>query len=176
MDIGSLFFTIFSIIAIASAVATIASKNPVTSAIALVTHFFMLAGIYLTLQAQFLAVLQVLVYAGAIMVLVVFVILLLNVGKELKSSSLYTWKTGVAIFLAFMLATQLILVITGTSKWHHKFADNAIKNGQVETVGKALFTDFLLPFEMIALLLLVAVIGALVLAKKNVFDNKPKAS
>ena len=82
MTLATILFLILSIIAIATAFGTVAAKHPVVSAMNLVLHFMMLAGLYLTLNAQFIAILQILVYAGAIMVLVVFVILLLNLGKE----------------------------------------------------------------------------------------------
>ena len=82
VNLTFILFSILAVLAIASAVVTISTKHPVRAALALVFHFFMLAGIYLTLQAQFVAVMQILVYAGAIMVLVVFVIMLLNLGND----------------------------------------------------------------------------------------------
>lgn len=167
MSVTLIFFLVLGLIAIIGAIGTVVAKNPVTSAMSLILHFFMLAGIYLTLQAQFIAALQILVYAGAIMVLVVFVIMLLNLGKEshLVEGSNARKHVGVAFGSALGLLLFTLLIIN-----HSKFTGlkkSATEIGTVESLGKVLFTDYLFQFEAITLLLLVAVIGAMMLARKR---------
>jgi NADH-quinone oxidoreductase subunit J len=144
------------------------SRNPVASAMSLVLHFFSLAGLYLTLQAQFVAVIQILVYAGAIMVLVVFVIMLLNVGREETMKEKSGWRTPIAAAIAVMLAFQLGKTFFGDITGKQSLPENAAMMGTTETLGSALFGQYLFPFEAISLLLLVAVVGAIILAKRNV--------
>lgn len=167
MDLSLIFFLILGTIAIIGAIGTITAKNPVTSAMSLVLHFFMLAGIYLTLQAQFIAVLQILVYAGAIMVLVIFVIMLLNLGKEhqLKEGSSIRKYAGVAF--GSILALQVVVLLMLNHEKFDALNSKAAEVGSVEALGKVLFNDYLFQFEAITLLLLVAVMGALILARRK---------
>jgi len=160
-------FSFLAIIAIASAILTIASRHAVRSAMALVVHFFMLSGLYLTLNAQFLAVLQILVYAGAIMVLVIFVIMLLNVGDEEKSKNQFQAKQYIAVGLA--VTFSLVLVSMFIANFNVRQFDPAmsISAGTVQSLGKELFTNFLFPVEAIAILLTAAIVGAIVLAKRK---------
>lgn len=169
MAMTTIFFLILSIIAIGTAFGTVASKHPVVSAMNLVLHFFMLAGLYLTLNAQFIAVLQILVYAGAIMVLVVFVILLLNLGKEDQVESKFSARKGVAISFGAAFVIQTLILFTSAGKFTHEITANSVTTGYVKNLGFKLFTEYLFPFEYIALLLLVAVVGALLLGKKKLF-------
>ena len=127
----------------------------------------MLAGIYLTLKAQFIAVLQILVYAGAIMVLVIFVIMLLNLGKEheLKEESSIRKYAGVAF--GGVLAAQVALLIVLSTNTFEGLKSKAAEISTIEALGKVLYTDFLFQFEAITLLLLVAVMGALILARRR---------
>ena len=134
----------------------------------LVLHFFSLAGIYLTLQAQFVAVIQILVYAGAIMVLVVFVIMLLNVGREEVMKEKNGWRTPVAAALGVMLAFQMAKVFFSDMSSAPALPESAARTGTTESLGSVLFGQYLFPFEAISLLLLVAVVGAIILAKKKV--------
>jgi NADH-quinone oxidoreductase subunit J len=159
-------FFVLGILAIAAAIVTISSKNPVISAMGLVVHFFMLAGLYLNLNAQFLAVLQVLVYAGAIMVLVIFVIMLLNLGDEEQlKEKLNARKIAAILFAAIMLIQfSIAFMITGNGNNVTKKLDI----GTVETIGWDLFNNYLFPFEAISLLLLGAIIGSVILAKRKV--------
>jgi NADH-quinone oxidoreductase subunit J len=168
MSLTYIFFIILGILSIASAILTIAHKHPVVSAMALVFHFFMLAGLYLTLQAQFIAVLQVLVYAGAIMVLVVFVIMLLNLGDEEKHIVKINYKKVIAVFVSFGLAIQLLTAFFTHSSGNLALSDNAIKIGTAQSIGNVLFTKYLFPFEAISLLLLVAIVGSVLLAKRKI--------
>ncbi len=162
-----IFFAILGALAIASAIATITLKNPVGSAISLIFHFFTLAGLYLTLNAQFVAAIQILVYAGAIMVLVIFVIMLLNLGEEEKLKERFDFRKIVAVLLAAVMALQLIAVfLLGASEG--KIASNAAAQSTAQSVGAKLFSAYLFPFEAVAILLLAAIIGAVVLAKRRI--------
>jgi len=163
-----IFFAILAVLAIASAVTTIASKNPVASAISLIFHFFMLAGLYLTLQAQFLAVIQILIYAGAIMVLVVFVIMLLNLRKEESLKEKYNYRKTIAILLAAVFVVQVTAIIAIGPIISKANNLPAVNQGTIENIARELFTNYLVPFEAISLLLLTAIVGAVILAKRHI--------
>ena len=141
-------------------------RNPVMSAISLIANFFCIALLYLLLKAQLLAVLQVVVYTGAIMVLVIFVIMLLNLGDETRLGEKFDVKkiAGV-VFVAGFLVEMLYLFATSDSP--SLPSPRAEQIGTVEAMGSAMFTRFLLPFEVTSLLLLAAIVGAVVLAKKR---------
>lgn len=162
-----IFFGILSILAIATAVVTISSKHPVKSAMALVVHFFMLAGLYLTMNAQFIAAVQVLVYAGAIMVLVIFVIMLLNLGNEKALEMKFQTRQAVAVFFAgglIVLLASLFLSHTGSIV---QLPENSMQISTAQNLGNELYTNYLFPFEAISILLLAAIVGAIVLAKRK---------
>lgn len=144
----------------------ILQRNPVMSAIFLIANFFCIALLYLLLKAQLLAVLQVVVYTGAIMVLVVFVIMLLNLGDESRMTEKFNLKkiAGVVLVTGFLLE---MLYIFGTNADSGPPSLRAEHIGTVEAMGTAMFTRFLLPFEVTSLLLLAAIVGAVVLAKKR---------
>lgn len=167
MSLSLIFFLVLGTIAILSALSTVIAKNPITSAMSLVLHFFTLAGIYLTLQAQFIAALQVLVYAGAIMVLVIFVVMLLNLGKESQLIGGSNARKHVGAAFGSALALQLfLLLVLNTSKFKG-LGKSATEVGSVQALGKVLFSDYLFQFEAITLLLLVAVVGAMMLARRR---------
>ncbi len=168
MSTQVILFLVLGIGAIATAIGTITRRNPVAAAMNLVAHFFMLSGLYLTLQAQFVAIVQILVYAGAIMVLVVFVIMLLNVGKEEHSHERFSL---IKIF-GLIFAAAFVLVLTMNFMNHpseyQALSSRALQLGTTENIGTVLFGQYLLPFEVISLLLLSALIGAVILAKRHV--------
>jgi NADH-quinone oxidoreductase subunit J len=159
-------FWIFSIPLILSALGVVFARNPVNAAISLVVAFFFLAGIYVLLTAHLLAFLQVLVYAGAIMVLFLFVIMLLTTGDEYPARS--RWKAmqalGVAGSLGVMSVVWLAIRDLGPLSMRLVPPDF----GTVKAVGRLLFTQYLLPFEATSLLLLVAIVGAVVVAKQRI--------
>lgn len=169
--ISSVLFFVLAALSVISAAITVLHKHPVKSAISMVFHFFMLAGIYITLSAQFLAIMQIIVYAGAIMVLVIFVIMLLNQSEDsapkrqnfklLFSSAL----SGIFLFLV------VLFIFSGDTIAQSSNAiissSIASENGTVQAVGKELFTNFLVPLEIIGVLLLSAIIGAVLLAKRH---------
>jgi NADH-quinone oxidoreductase subunit J len=164
-------FYLFSLVAVLSGFSVITARNPITSALSLVLCFFCLAADYVLLDAHFVAVIQVLVYAGAIMVLFIFVIMLLNIRDDIPSP--LGDIPGRAIFGLVVAGVMGIGLITAIDKGVHDTTFTAVDEnfGTIETVGKALFQaggPFLLPFEVISALLTVAVIGAVVLAKKEI--------
>jgi len=170
MYIFSATLIILSILAIASAIITITHKEPLKSAMALVFHFFMLAGIYLTLSAQFLAVMQIIVYAGAIMVLVLFVIMLLNVGDENEAQKR---KNKIKQYFAVTVASGLLIIIASFIIFENAevspktIANFPLNVGTVEAIGEEIYSNFLFPLEIVAILLLSAIIGAVILAKRK---------
>lgn len=159
-------FILFALVALASAVVVVAHRNPVYSTISLVVTLISLAVLFVLLGAPFIAALQILIYTGAILVLFLFVIMLLNVSDEAShpesGRNVQRW---VAILGAVAFAGLL-----GGGVWS-SFQDSAFMPldesfVSLETLARALFTEYLLPFEIVGLLLLVAVIAATVLARK----------
>jgi NADH-quinone oxidoreductase subunit J len=163
-------FYVFGSVAVGTALAMILQRNPVVSALLLVGNFFCIAGLYLLLQQQFLAVIQIVVYTGAIMVLVIFVIMLLNLGDEQRlAERINFWQSiGIALVVGFLAEMVYILMFSGRTGTQTALHPEAGSLGTVEAIGNALFTRFLLPFEVTSLLLLVAIVGAVILAKRRV--------
>jgi NADH-quinone oxidoreductase subunit J len=164
---------LFVILALGTAVAAIfviVPRNPVTSAIFLILTLFFLAGIYLLLHAEFIAIIQVLVYAGAIMVLFLFVIMLLNLEKEKRLVTRNRLQKTLGVLLGLVLLFQVGMVFRSAllGGGNGNFPPEKVATlGNTEGVARLLFTDFLLPFEITSVLLLVAIIGAIVLAKRE---------
>jgi NADH-quinone oxidoreductase subunit J len=159
---------IFSVIAVASAVIMITRRNPIKSVLFLILNFFSISALYLLLNAQFIAVIQVAVYAGAIMVLFLFVIMLLNLQDESKLTENITYKKITAVLLSILLFA--VLAITTYFAFIEKYqAINPIseKIGTVEVIGRELYTTYSFPFELISFVLVAAIVGAIVLAKKK---------
>jgi NADH-quinone oxidoreductase subunit J len=162
-------FIIFALVAAASAVIMITRTNPVISALFLILNFASLAGLYLLLNAQFIAVAQVIVYAGAIMVLFLFVIMLLKPEHEKK---LLAVNKNVKIFayivaaLVFLQLAYMIFFARPSGGINAQVAAS-IQAGTIESIGFELYSNYILPFEAAGFLLLAATIGALVLAKKK---------
>jgi NADH-quinone oxidoreductase subunit J len=160
-------FFVFAVCGIASALFMVTRKSPVSAAVSLITHFFCLSGLYLTLQAQLLAALQILVYAGAIMVLVTFVIMLLNLGDEHKFGEKLGLRGALSLIFTGLLGIQITAFFLMQRSELKGVSPNAEIIGSVNELGRVLFTDYLFPFEAVSLLLLAAVVGAVVLAKRN---------
>ena len=166
----ALLFYGLAAIMVVSSLMVILRKNPVHSALFLILTFLCLAGLYLLLNAQFIAAIQVIVYAGAIMVLFIFVIMLLNLESEVASKSGHGlqkfWAMVISIVLAIsFVSIMTVKVFTGEKGIFSPETVNAAGNSEV--IGRLLFTEFLLPFEITSVLLLAAIIGAIVLAKKK---------
>lgn len=168
MTTEAILFFILAAAALATAVLMILQRNPVMSALFLIANFFCLASLYLLLRAQLLAVLEVVVYAGAIMVLVVFVIMLLNLGEEQKLAERINIRLMLGVALAFGFLLELFYLFLGPgAQVADQISPNAAVIGTVESMGTALYGRFLLPFEITSLLLLAAIVGAISLAKKQ---------
>src|SRR3989338_3704857 len=151
---------------VASALLVVTRRNPIISALYLIVNFFCLAGLYLTLNAQFIAVIQIIVYAGAIMVL--FVIMLLNLGDDRKLSDAITVRKVVGAGLTLGLFMEVLYILLTAGPADSERAEAAgIALGTVEAIGAQLFTTFLFPFEVTSLILTAAIVGAVVMAKKK---------
>jgi NADH-quinone oxidoreductase subunit J len=142
------------------------SRNPVHAAMNLVAAFFFLAGIYVLLVAHLIAFLQILVYAGAVMVLFLFVIMLISLGDEHLEQERYRGMQLLGVVGALGLATVLAFAITGA--FRDAPAALPADFGTVKAVGRLLYTQYLLPFEATSLLLLAAIVGAVVVAKERI--------
>ena len=160
------FFLVFAFIAVVCAVNVVLQKHPISSALSLIGVMSSLAVMYLLLGAEFIAMAQIIVYAGAIMVLFIFVIMLLNAGaEESKGRSWISQLLGVPLILALLGTLCYFAMSWFPNAGFVKFGD--FKGGDVQQVGYALFTDYLLPFEVTSVLILIAIIGAIVLARKE---------
>jgi NADH-quinone oxidoreductase subunit J len=169
----ALFFAV-SLLAVVSALGLVLRRNPIHGALFLVVNLGCVAVLYLTLRAEFLALAQVIIYAGAIMVLFVFAIMVLIPGKEETGPDpLRPWRL-VAIPLGGLLLVEIGLILR-SSVFHPGAglrpsgvpASAALPAGRVESLGKLLFTEYLFPFEVTSVLLLAALVGVLVLAKRK---------
>ncbi len=162
-------FYIFSFIAIFSALMVISMKNPLTSALYLILCFFAFSGFYVMLDMQFLAVMQILVYAGAIMVLVVLVIMILNISKIKRVETDFHQKF-IGILISLIIFVEIIFyIINGSQKKSTGIFTGAVikKIGNTQIIGEFLFTKYTLSFEIASVLLFVAIIGAYIFAKKK---------
>jgi len=165
------FFWIFGVIAMAGGLLCITRRNPIGSALWLVVTLFALAAMYVLLDAQFIAALQVLVYAGAIMVLFLFVIMLLNLGRPGPSDIKGPVGVGIAALLAGTLLLQLRVLGQAAPPEAIQLSAGTMatlqEQGMVAAVAGPLFDAYLIPFEITSLLLLAAIVGAVVLAKRK---------
>lgn len=165
-------FIALGAITIIASLGVILARKPIYSALFLLVNFCSLAGLYLLLNAQFLAAAQVIVYAGAIVVLFLFAIMLLGGGEEARGMANVKRQTSsvLAIGLAIILLVEVgYVVVSGTlTGTQGSDTPEAIaRMGNVQAIGKLLLTDYLLPFELAAVLLLIGIVGAVVLAKKK---------
>jgi len=165
-----LFFAYFSVVMVLSSVLVITRKNPVHSVLWMLILFVHIAALYLFLNAEFLAAIQIIIYAGAILVLFLFVIMLLNVKKEeaekrFQKQGALSLIIGIIFLTFFLLLLSKISVIPSPGEYTVKLIQS---EGSIMTIGKVLYTEYLLPFEVASLILLVAIIGAVVLAKRKI--------
>ena len=163
----TLLFYSVACLTIISALFVVLNRNPVYSAVMLVLCFFSIATLYLLLEAYFVAVLEIIIYAGAIMVLFLFVIMLLDLGREAALPKLKILDKALSLFLVVIIFLGILTItMWAGGDLHQTLSPSSV--GDITAVGEALFTDFLLPFEVASLLLLVALIGTVYLAKKRV--------
>ena len=160
----SILFYLLAGLAIACAISCVYHKNPLYSAISLVGVFISLACIYLTLAAPFIAATQILVYAGAIMVLVIFVIMLLNLDEEKPLDSL-TYLYGVGGGLGVLLLGQAFFVFYAVNRSAQQSVEST-NVGTAMSIGKAMYTEYLLPVEIVGILLLMGIVGAMIMARR----------
>jgi len=173
MTLSQFFFFYNAIVIISTALLMVTRKSPVHSVIFMLIMFFHVAGLYLFLNAEFVAALQVIVYAGAILVLFLFVIFLLNLKVDrLERQSIANWPTAavlsVAMFTVIAMATSGMQV--GPGKYSIESLNRSFGiegSSHIKAVGVLLYTKYIFPFEAASLILLVAMIGAIVLAKKS---------
>jgi NADH-quinone oxidoreductase subunit J len=167
MEVGTILFFVFAFLALVGAIGLVTNRHPVNTVLLVVLNFFALGGLYLTLAAEFLAVVQIIVYAGAIMVLFLFVVMLLNLNKEDMDVVKLDARRGVAFILGLgFLGMMLYALLEGVSARPLPEV-TTYRYGQVEPIGRLLMTDYLFPFEMISVVLLSALMGAVVIAKKH---------
>ena len=162
-------FYFLSFVAILSALMVVFSKNPVHSVLYLIITFFCIAGHYVLLNAEFLAVVHVIVYAGAIMVLFLYVIMMLNLNQESEPHKSTLLKV-VATICAGLLIVVLIGSLKGTELMMTQNPTDS-STGMVKNLGKVMFNEFLLPFEITSVLLLAAMVGAIMLGKSETTDR-----
>jgi NADH-quinone oxidoreductase subunit J len=149
----------------------VVSRNPVHSVLYLIVTFFCIAGHYVLMNAQFLAIVHIIVYAGAIMVLFLYVIMLLNLNRESEPH-----KSSILKIMATVCGGLLMIVIIGSLKGTEALADQQVAaTGEISLVknlGKVMFNDFLIPFEVTSILLLAAMVGAVMLGKSESTESK----
>jgi NADH-quinone oxidoreductase subunit J len=160
-------FILFAGMAVGCAVSMVAQRNPLYGAISLIGVFISLACLYVTLAAPFIAAVQVIVYAGAIMVLVVFVIMLLNVEEEERQPLRLSSLVPIAVALAAILFAEAAFIIFFVQASPQTPTRNISDVGQTASIGAGLFTTYLLPFEITSILLLMAIVGAITLARRG---------
>ncbi len=163
--VGSVLFFVFAGLAIACAISLVYHKIPLYSAISLVGVFIGVSCIYVTLAAPFIAAVQILIYAGAIMVLVVFVIMLLNLDDDKPLNRLrYLYVVGGG--LGLILLAQTFFIFYAVSKKPNQYINTDETVGKTLSIGSAMYTEYLLPVEIVGILLLMAIVGAVILARR----------
>jgi len=164
MDV--ILFLIFAVIAVVCGINVVVQTHPISSAISLIGVMGSLAVLYLLLGAEFIAAAQVIVYAGAVMVLFIFVIMLLNAGTETRRGRSYMAQLlGVPLLIAFLGLMAYFVARVFPESGGVRFGE--FRGGSAQAVGRAIFTQYLLPFEVISALILIAILGAVVLARKE---------
>lgn len=169
---AQLVFFYFASVIVITAALVVASRNPVYSALSLLVMFFHVAGLYVTLHAEFLAAIQIIVYAGAILVLYLFVVMLLNVKREER----FHRQATVAVLLGLVLLGEAFMLSLQKGTQQVFFTplvqSGTMMSGNTESIGEVLYSTYLFPFEIASLILLVAMIGAVILSKKGLLEPK----
>jgi NADH-quinone oxidoreductase subunit J len=166
-------FYVFAAIAVLGSLLVVGQRNPIYSVLALIVSFFGLSGLYVLLEAPFVAVVQIIIYAGAIMVLFLFVVMLLNVPREDaaewdRAHPYYRpWARRVGTALAVVMVAQLVWALSRTPGLTAGVADQRPGVSSVTELGRVLFTDYMFAFEVTSILILIAMVGAVALAGKR---------
>ncbi len=158
-------FLLLAAVSVATALLMVFAKSPIHSVLYLILTFFVIAAQYILLNAQFLAVVHLIVYAGAIMVLFLFVLMLLNLNKETEPQKSSKWKLAAAAASGMLLVTLVGALKGSIALAPAGPADSQI--GLVKNLGKVLFTDFVVPFEVSGILFLAAMVGAVLVGKRD---------
>ena len=167
MSAIQMMFWFLTVVALLSALMVLLSKNPVHSVLWLIAVFFAISGHYILLNAQFLAIVNLIVYAGAIMVLFLFVIMLMNLNKDSEPPK-NVWMKLSGVIAAGWFLSVICFLINQAPELHNKTAQLKDGNiGLIENLGKVLFTNYLVPFEISSVLFLSAMVGAVVIGKKD---------
>jgi len=156
-------FLLFAAVAIGAAINVLVQKHVLYSALSLIVLLVSISGLFILLEADFLAAINIIVYAGAIMVLFVFVIMLLNLHELEEGVDRLRWLKFLGIPMALFLLFMILVTVANVSG----FTIGKQLSGSPEAIGRSLFTDYLLPFEVTSLLILIALMGAVVFAKKE---------
>jgi NADH-quinone oxidoreductase subunit J len=167
MNTTEILFFFLSALAIFSAIMVLISKNPIHSVLWLVAVFFAISGHYILLNAQFLAIVNMIVYAGAIMVLFLFVVMLMNLNAETEPQKNLWMKLAGVISGGCLLMVLVSLVRQATDLHAKKAMTSSGDIGLIKNLGKLLFSDYVVPFEITSVLFLSAMIGAIVIGKKE---------
>jgi len=170
MEITKILFWFLTVLALSGAIGVVASKNPIYSVLSLIVVFFAISGHYVLMNAQFLGIVNIIVYAGAIMVLFLFVIMMINLNAETEPvKNIYMKMAGIISGL-----TLMIVLVAALS--HSENATIVMKQGTgiglTENLGKALFNDYVVPFEISSVLFLSAMVGAILIGKKESVKQK----
>jgi len=181
-NIPVVLFLVFAALAVVAAFNVILQRNPIYSAIALIVVLVALAGLFLTLYAQFIAAVQIIVYAGAIMVLFVFVIMLLNVRAEeaITDKQKYLQWLAVPLFGALLAEVFFVIRYVGNTpavlpSANTPGVDPTQVLGTVESIAYGMFSQYVLPFEATSVLILMAIVGAMLLAKRETQQDAQRA-
>ncbi len=166
MSVTEIIFWVLSVITISCALGVILSRNPINSVLFLIATFFAISGHYILMNAQFLAIVNIIVYAGAIMVLFLFVIMLMNLNSDTEPQ-----KSRLVMFAALISGGALFLVLVAALRTADINAANTITGsgdiGLIKNLGKVLFNEYVLPFEVSSILFLSAMVGAMVIGRKE---------
>jgi len=167
MGITAILFWFLSALAVGGALMVVASKNPVYSILYLIVTFFAISGHYVLLNAQFIAIVNIIVYAGAIMVLFLFVVMLMNLNAETEppQKKRYLFFAGIIAGCSLMLVLVAALKSSASTEQLVQMKDGDV--GLISNLGKVLFTEYVFPFEISSVLFLSAMIGAVVISKKE---------
>lgn len=166
MNITHILFWFLSVLALFSALLVVTSKNPVYSVLSLIVTFFAISGHYILLNAQFLAIVNIIVYAGAIMVLFLFVIMLMNLNKETEPQK-NKWLKFAGAVAGGCLLLVLVAALRDIEMKRSIAQVNEGNIGLIKNLGKELFTTYVVPFEISSVLFLSAMVGAVVIGKKE---------
>jgi len=166
MGVTQILFWLLSVLALFSAIMVVVSKNPVYSVIWLILVFFAISGHYILLNAQFLAIVNIIVYAGAIMVLFLFVIMLMNLNKETETKK-NRWVKVAGVLAGSCLLLVLIAALKDSDIKSKTAMVNEGNIGLIKILGKELFSTYVVPFEISSVLFLSAMVGAVVIGKKE---------